>query len=160
MIGFINWFKKEPILIGFEDVKKAIQQSSHCHIINTLSIEQQDCLITGTIAYDKEEIVINKILDQSTNIDENIIVYGKNSADDSAKTKAVQLKTLGFKNVFIYSGGLFEWLLLQDIYGISEFPTTTVCKDILKYRAPQSVFSFTSLSIQNNDTPSYLSTYF
>jgi hypothetical protein len=149
MIGFINWFKKEPIMIGFEDVKKAIHPDScsRYHIINTLPIEQQDCLITGTLLYDKEEIVINKILDQSNAVEENIVVYGKNSADDSVKTKAVQLKTLGFKNVFIYSGGLFEWLLLQDIYGVSEFPTTTLCKDLLKYRAPPCMFSSTSLRI-------------
>ena len=34
-----------------------------------------------------------------------------------------QLIGLGFVNVFIYPGGLFEWLLLQDIYGYDNFPT-------------------------------------
>jgi hypothetical protein len=31
--------------------------------------------------------------------------------------------SLGFKNVYIYLGGMFEWLLLQDVYGQKEFPT-------------------------------------
>jgi len=29
---------------------------------------------------------------------------------------------------------LFEWLLLQDIYGYDEFPTTIKVLDILKYK--------------------------
>jgi hypothetical protein len=37
--------------------------------------------------------------------------------------------------VFVYTGGLFEWLLLQDIYGKDEFPTTSDELDILKYRS-------------------------
>jgi len=46
-----------------------------------------------------------------------------------------QLVKLGFSNVFIYLGGLFEWLMLQDIYGYDEFPTTKKELDILKYKA-------------------------
>ena len=49
-----------------------------------------------------------------------------------------QLQTLGFKNVYIYAGGLFEWLCLQDIYGEEEFPTIGAELDILKYR-PASI---------------------
>jgi len=146
MIDFIKWFQKEPCIIGFEDVKHAIRQGSHNHLlINTLTIGEQECLISGTLPYDKEEIVINKILDQTTTHELNVVIYGKNSVDDSVKTKANQLRTLGFKHVFIYSGGLFEWLLLQDIYGTAEFPTTAFCKDLLKYRAPPSVFSSTNI---------------
>jgi len=36
--------------------------------------------------------------------------------------------------VYMYCGGMFEWLLLQDIYGANEFPTTARQMDILKYR--------------------------
>jgi len=36
--------------------------------------------------------------------------------------------------VYIYSGGLFEWLLLQDIYGSDLFPTTNDKVDFLKYK--------------------------
>jgi len=35
---------------------------------------------------------------------------------------------------------LFEWLLLQDIYGSEEFPTTSHELDILKYK-PMSAFN-------------------
>jgi len=37
-------------------------------------------------------------------------------------------------NLYVYIGGLFEWLLLQDIYGDEEFPTTSKIIDILKYK--------------------------
>jgi hypothetical protein len=50
------------------------------------------------------------------------------------ETKYDQLVGLGFKSVYIYPGGLFEWLLLQDIYGFDEFPTTKRVLDILKYK--------------------------
>jgi hypothetical protein len=33
-------------------------------------------------------------------------------------------------------GGMFEWLLMQDVYGFDEFPTTTKICDILKFRSP------------------------
>ena len=67
----------------------------------------------------------------------NIIIYGKNSNDDALYRKYQQLLLLGFSNVYLYLGGLFEWLLLQDVYGAIDFPTTTQQLDILKYKPNQ-----------------------
>ena len=53
---------------------------------------------------------------------------------NSIVKKYYQLQKLGINNIFIYMGGLFEWLLLQDIYGNDQFPTTTEIIDILKYK--------------------------
>ena len=44
------------------------------------------------------------------------------------------MQALGFTNIALYLGGLFEWLLLQDIFGFDNFPTTTKTIDILKYK--------------------------
>jgi hypothetical protein len=93
----------------------------------------QECLIFGTIPIEKEEFLINQLLDKGSN-HTNIILYGKNGTDSSTIKKRKQLIQLGFDHVFIYVGGLFEWLLLQDIYGSSEFPTTNPCKDLLAFR--------------------------
>lgn len=136
MLEYIQtWLSPSKTIIGFEDIKYAVQKPCDIIIINTLSNLEQSCLISGTIPYDKEEIIINKLIEnrQTTS---RIILYGKHSGDDSISKKHKQLNTLGFTNVYIYIGGLFEWLLLQDIYGQSEFPTTTPCRDILKYRPP------------------------
>ena len=54
--------------------------------------------------------------------------------------KYEQLVKLGFINVYIYSGGMFEWLCLQDIYSSDLFPTTKKELDILKYK-PMSRFN-------------------
>jgi hypothetical protein len=70
--------------------------------------------------------------------DREIIVYGKNTNDDTVHKKYQQLIGLGFKNVRVYPGGMFEWLLLQDIYGASSFPTTSKELDILKYKPPSN----------------------
>ena len=48
-----------------------------------------------------------------------------------AYTKHKQLSELGFTNVSLYVGGMFEWLLLQDIYCEENFPTTQKESDIL-----------------------------
>ncbi len=45
-----------------------------------------------------------------------------------------QLVKLGFVNLYIYPGGLFEWLCLQDIYSEECFPTNKKELDILKYK--------------------------
>jgi hypothetical protein len=54
---------------------------------------------------------------------------------------------LGFSDINVYVGGLFEWLLLQDIYGTDEFPTTRIEKDLLKFkgRKKMSLKMLTSL---------------
>jgi hypothetical protein len=45
--------------------------------------------------------------------------------------------SLGFYNIFVYTGGMFEWLLMQDIYGKELFPTTKKEVDLLKYKPNQ-----------------------
>ena len=66
-----------------------------------------------------------------------ILIYGSNSTDNTVEIKAKQMIDLGFVNVFLYCGGMFEWLLLQEIYGFKEFPTTIYSKtiDLLFYRS-------------------------
>jgi hypothetical protein len=54
--------------------------------------------------------------------------------------KCQQLQSLGFNKIYIYSGGLFEWMLLQDIYGKDLFQTTSIEVDILKYKSSKILF--------------------
>ena len=74
------------------------------------------------------------------NFNVTIVIYGRNSNSDKLIKKYNQLISLGFLNVFIYPGGLFEWLCLQDIYGYDNFPTTSRELDILRYKA-KSIFN-------------------
>ena len=109
--------------------------SSHSRLlINTLPPGMQGCLIPGTIPIDEEEVAINAMLSSPDGKNREIIVYGKNANDDTVYKKHQQLMGLGFKNVCVYPGGMFEWLLLQDIYGAASFPTTSKELDILKYK--------------------------
>jgi hypothetical protein len=104
-------------------------------IINTLDSNEQKCLIQGTILADKEENTINELI-QNKSFYITIVIYGRNCQDEEKIIKKYkQLQKLGFKNIYIYCGGLFEWLLLQDIYGVDEFPTTFKENDILKYKS-------------------------
>jgi hypothetical protein len=121
--------------INFEDIQTVCKNPEIYLLINTLSPLDQNCLIQGTISPQQEESLINRYMKQNTNV--RIIIYGKNSNDDSIYKKYEQLVRLGFCNVFLYMGGVFEWLMLQDIYGIEEFPTTSKQLDILKYKPSQ-----------------------
>jgi hypothetical protein len=102
-------------------------------IINTLEDNMQKCLIKNTIQIHEEEKIINSIIKKNRN--KNIILYGRNCNDEKTYKKYEQLIKLGFTNVYIYVGGMFEWLLLQDIYGSELFPTTSKELDILKYNS-------------------------
>ena len=120
--------EKNFILVNFDYL---IQDNDYI-LINTLPSNNQNCLIIKTIDSNSEEKFINHLL--NNDINKNIVIYGKNCSDISTLSKFKQLKNLGFKNIKIYMGGLFEWLLLQDIYGNDKFQTTTKEIDILKYR--------------------------
>ena len=119
--------------INYENIQELIKNSDNNYIINTLENNLQDVLIPKTINYYEEENIINSLI-SNYNFNEVIIIYGKNSSDETIIKKYMQLKKYGFINIYIYSGGMFEWLLLQDIYGKDLFPTKGYTLDILRYK--------------------------
>lgn len=135
-----SWFQK-PIAqrIGFDDVLYMLKFPAAYVLINTLPVDMQFCLIKGTLPHDIEEETINKLLNLPSVKYPTIILYGKHSSDSTVDKKERQLIELGFNNVYIYGGGMFEWLLLQETYGVYEFPTTKQINDILKYK-PNGIF--------------------
>lgn len=136
---FSGLFQTSYKKINFEDVQNAIKNINQYIIINTLPNTEQDCLIKHTLSYEQEESTINELLANYDFTKKKIIVYGKNSSDETAEKKYSQLRTLGFSEIFLYSGGLFEWMLLQDIYGNTEFPTTKKVLDLLKYKGTRKL---------------------
>jgi len=124
--------------ISFEDVQYVLANHETYLLINTMGNLEQECLIPFTIPADQEERIINEYMKNGEK-KIKIIIYGKNSNDEKIYVKYNQLQNLGFYNVYIYIGGLFEWLLLQDIYGNSEFPTTKQELDLLKYKPSKRI---------------------
>ena len=131
ILNFLMGNKVSVRKIGFEDVKYLLNKGNRFIIINTLDERDQNCLIKGTVSSSEEVSIINKALSNPTLY---IVIYGKNNTDESIYRKYEKLLSLGFNNLFVYPGGIFEWLCLQDIYGEKEFPTTTKELDILKYK--------------------------
>jgi len=125
-----NFYKK----INFEHIQIALRKPNEYIIINTLPSVDQNVLITGTINAFSEENIINEMIHNINIPDKKVIIYGKNANDESPYKKYKQLHNLGITEISIYSGGLFEWLLLQDIYGFKSFPTNSKITDILKYK--------------------------
>jgi hypothetical protein len=126
--------------VSYEDLQMVIYRNSNIQhstlIINTLPPSLQHCLIKTTVDIRFEERVVNTFIQTRPNI--MIIVYGKNSNDITILHKYEQLVKLGFTNVHIYTGGIFEWMLLHEIYGKDLFKITKYEIDILRYR-PKSV---------------------
>ena len=126
--------------INFESMQNITKNNMLANsfiIINTLDANNQECLIQNTIISYREEDLLNKYLKENKKI--NILIYGENCIDNKIIAKYNQLYKLGFMNLHVYIGGLFEWLLLQDIYGDDEFPTTTKIIDILKYKGKSNL---------------------
>ena len=119
--------------IGFDDLLHCIRNPAKYALIHTMSAAE--CvLISGTLSVAEEEVFMNEYLSKYVENQKTIVLYGRNSCDDSPRKKRAQLLSLGISDVYIYAGGLFEWVLLQDIYGVSEFPTTGAITDLLAYR--------------------------
>jgi len=114
-------------MIHFEDL-----YNNHSVLINTLPETEQNCLIHKTMKAHDEINQMNSYLKSNKNI--MIIIYGKNYRDKTIIKKFNQLKKLGFTNVHIYFGGMFEWLLLQEIYGNDNFKTDGTTLDILQFK--------------------------
>jgi hypothetical protein len=121
--------------INYEDMQTVIKNPEIYLIINTLNPNEQQCLIINTTPVNDEEMLINKFIKENKSI--RIIIYGKNCNDESIDKKYQQLYSLGFYNILVYLGGMFEWLMLQDIYGKDLFPTTKKEVDLLKYKSHQ-----------------------
>jgi 23S rRNA pseudoU1915 N3-methylase RlmH len=125
--------------VNFEDIQFILYDKNNNYLlINTLEESSQNCLIPNTVKSEKETELINHLI-QTGKKDIKIIIYGKNCNDDKIYKKYNQLHSLGFYNVFVYIGGLFEWLMLQDIYGETEFPTSKKELDILRFKPPNKL---------------------
>ena len=114
--------------VSFQDVQYA-QTNERVLLMNTLSEHEQTLLIYKTVPANQEIQEVERAIQMK----HTIIVYGKNSNDETIYVKYNQITKLG-GIVYIYVGGLFEWLLLQDIYGIDLFKTTSKTIDILKFK--------------------------
>lgn len=131
--------------ISFYDMQNIVQNNYNNYIIvNTLEDNEQDCLISNTLNANTELIFFNDTTYKF--LDKNIIIYGKNCNCNKIYDKYQQIKKMGYPNVYLYIGGLFEWLLLQDIYGYDNFPTTKKELDILKYKPKDIINNYLMLN--------------
>jgi len=116
--------------INFEDLQVA--QAKGWVIINTLPATEQNVLISSTTLCNDEIRVVELAIKRK----EPIVVYGRHCNDETIYSKYTQIKQLGGQ-VYLYTGGLFEWILLQDIYTRVKFPCTGLSDttvDLLKYK--------------------------
>jgi 3-mercaptopyruvate sulfurtransferase SseA len=116
----------------FDVISNKIISEYDMVLINTLPDTQQGCLIKTTIKATKETEYINELY--KINKKKEIVIYGKNHRDLKIIEKYNQLKKLGFTNVHIYFGGLFEWLLLKEYYGEINFPIDGKMGEISQYK--------------------------
>ena len=121
--------------MNFEDIQEAIKNKNDYILMNTLPASEQNVLIMNTVKADDEI----RVVESAIKAKKIIIIYGRNNSDQSIFDKYTQILRLGHTKLYLYMGGIFEWLLLQDIYGDDRFKTTSRELDILKYK-PISTF--------------------
>ena len=121
--------------ISFQDMIYSINNN---YTIITV-IKNDDCLIKGTVNIYNEEKIINELWDNKL-LSNPIIIYGTNYSDENVIVKYKQLHDLGFTHLYIYPGGLFEWLLLQDIYTDKNIKTTKKELNLMKYK-PKNIIN-------------------
>jgi hypothetical protein len=97
--------------IGVTDFKKLLG-TGKVLLFNGLKKQYHSCVIPGTIPYPAMRKVIKNMEEEDI-----AIVYCANYS-----CNASHLET-----VYIYSGGIFEWLLLQKKYGKKKYPTSGDC---------------------------------
>jgi hypothetical protein len=91
-------------------------------LIHILERSEEQCLIAGTLSATDEESVISTLYEKSQ-FAVPIILYGNNHTQIAKlKQKAEKLFYMGFTQVGVYAGGLFEWLSLAEIFGVESFP--------------------------------------
>tara|TARA_Y100000748_G_scaffold303727_1_gene309857 strand:+ start:2960 stop:3376 length:417 start_codon:yes stop_codon:yes gene_type:complete len=117
-MGNIQSFSK----VSYGSVQDIVMKNTNALLVCTLDKKNEQYAIEKTIAIENEENVINNMMKKRQH-DLIIVIYGENMYDDTVIKKYTQLKKIGFKNCYIYFGGLFEWFLLQDVYGQEVFPT-------------------------------------
>jgi len=115
---------------NYYELQERFNKNNDITLINTMPLSRQNCLIKGTLNATIEEDFMNKL----KNKNKEIIIYGIHHTDLSVIKKYNQLKKLGFKNVHIYFGGMYEWLLLQEVFGAINFQTDGTIKDIVDYK--------------------------
>jgi hypothetical protein len=99
------------------DIRYIQQELNHRYLIITTIKDnnyEKKPLIKGTLTPINEENKINELI--INNDKDGIIIYGRNNQDMTVIDKYKQLLKLGLTNVYIYIGGLFEWLLLHKQY--------------------------------------------
>jgi hypothetical protein len=134
----LNWFRRPEVeRITYEEMQRATKDTNE-FIVSTLPIGEQSCLVLRTLTPVEEEKRLNDCLKKGE-ASRPVVVYGRNAGDRSPEKKCAQLVGLGFTSVRLYAGGLFEWALLQDIYGTELFPTTSACKDPLMFARAQQL---------------------
>lgn len=135
-----NLSSREKIpIVSYKHIQRILkypsiyQNSSHSNyvLINTIDVSKQSCLIEYTCPIEHEERIMNELL--SKNRDIHVYIYGKNTCDKNVLKKLYQLQEMGFTKVYVYIGGLFEWLCLQDIYSEAYFKTIGTYTDLLDY---------------------------
>jgi hypothetical protein len=138
MFSLSQIFKRPPSILSFEEIQGAIKKPGEYTMIHTMIMDSDENrehgLIKGTTPTHREEELINGWISNYEFYTHKIIVYGANSRDMTVDKKVDQLSGIGFSQLYIYRGGMFEWVLLQDIYGAELFPTTSNIRDILIYK--------------------------
>ena len=133
--------------VNFEDIQQIWRNNQNILLINTLSDNNQSCLIKGTVSIKDEIRLINEYISKPSI---KIIVYGKNTSELSPYKKIEQLIE-NSKNKENPNGTAPTMMEMAEGYGLTgrnlkidgvEVNTTTQAKSIIDGVDPDSFDAF------------------
>ena len=98
-------------------------------LLATPDVDSKGWRIAGTLSPQTEEREINRVI-QAYNASgkppkEKIVYYGLNAVDKSPDEQVAKLAGHGIA-ASVYRGGVFEWLLLREVFGAESYAVTSV----------------------------------
>lgn len=94
-------------------------------LLATPQVDAKMWRIDRTLTPEMEEREINRIIQKYSSSgkapEEKIVYYGLNSVDRSPDEQAAKLASHGIE-ASVYRGGVFEWLLLREVFGTDNYP--------------------------------------
>ncbi len=97
-------------------------------LLATPQVDAKMWCIDGTLTPEMEEREINRIIQKYSSSgkapEEKIVYYGLNSVDRSPDEQTAKLASHGIE-ASVYRGGMFEWLLLREVFGADNYPVVS-----------------------------------
>jgi hypothetical protein len=115
-----------PVVVGPNYISDS---ATEIILLATPEVDTKGWRIAGTLPPETEEREVNRVIQafnaSGINPKEKIVYYGLNAVDKSPDQQVAKLASHGIAGS-VYRGGMFEWLLLREVFGADAYAVSPV----------------------------------